>query len=76
MTHLNKLSPGQRARVVGYDQDGALCRRLTELGLIPGRSVEYLRNAPLGDPLELRVGCSLLSLRHADAAGVTVEVED
>lgn len=75
MTHLDKLLPGQRARVLGHEDDGPLCRRLTELGLIPGRFVEHLRNAPLGDPLEIRVGASRLSLRHADAAGVAVEVE-
>lgn len=76
MTHLNKLAPGQRARVVRYEADGPLCRRLSELGILPGRRIEYLRDAPLGDPLELRVGSSRLSLRHADAAGVAVEVED
>ncbi|MBD3404475.1 hypothetical protein GF420_16415 [candidate division GN15 bacterium] len=76
MTYLSKLSPGQRARVVGYSEDGPLVRRLTELGLIPGREVTYLRNAPLRDPLEIRVGASYLSLRHADASLVAVEIED
>ncbi|MEE8576854.1 MAG: FeoA family protein [candidate division Zixibacteria bacterium] len=76
MTYLSKLMPGQRARIVGYCEDSPLVRRLTELGIVPGRQITYLRNAPLRDPLEIQVGSSFLSLRHADASVVTVEVED
>ncbi|MDX9857104.1 MAG: FeoA family protein [candidate division Zixibacteria bacterium] len=76
MTVLSKLTPGQRARVVGYAEDSPLVRRLTELGLIPGREIRYVRNAPLRDPLEIQIGASYLSLRHADASLVAVELED
>jgi ferrous iron transport protein A len=76
MTFLSKLNPGQRARVVGYSEDSPLVRRLTELGLIPGREVVYVRKAPLRDPLEVQVGACYLSLRHADASLVAVELED
>lgn len=76
MTILSKLHPGQRAKVVGYSEDSPLVRRLTELGIIPGREVTYVCNAPLRDPLEIQVGASYLSLRHADASLVSVELED
>jgi ferrous iron transport protein A len=76
MTYLDKLIPGQKAKVVGYTHDTPVARRLTELGLIPGRMVTYLRNAPLQDPLEIQIGPSCLSLRHAEASLVAVEVED
>lgn len=76
MTYLDKLTPGQRARVLGYLDDSPLARRLAELGLIPGREITYLRNAPLRDPLEIQVGTSFLSLRHTDASLVAVELED
>ena len=76
MTYLDKLCPGQRARVLGYENDTPLSRRLAELGLIPGREIKYLRNAPLRDPLEIQVGSSFLSLRHTDASLVAVELED
>ena len=76
MTYLNKLTPGQRARVVGYSEDTPLVRRLTELGLVPGREITYLRNAPLRDPLEIQVGSCCLSLRHDDASLVAVEVAE
>lgn len=76
MTHLSKMEPGQRAKVIGYTDDSQIARRLTELGLVPGRTIVYLRNAPLNDPLEIQVGQCCLSLRHAEASLVTVEVED
>lgn len=75
MTYLNKLTPGQTARVVGYSADNPITRRLVELGLIPGRQVKYLRDAPLKDPLQLQVGSSCLGVRHSEASLITVEVE-
>ncbi|MCD6250609.1 MAG: FeoA domain-containing protein [candidate division Zixibacteria bacterium] len=76
MTYLDKLIPGQSARVVGYKSDGPISRRLAELGLTPGRQIVYLRNAPLKDPLQLQLGSGSLSLRHAQAALIAVEIED
>jgi ferrous iron transport protein A len=76
MTCLDKLTPGQCARVVGYCTDGPICRRLAELGLTPGREIRYLRNAPLRDPLQIQIGSGSLSLRHEQAALVMVEIEE
>jgi len=47
-------------------------RRLMELGLVPGTRVELKAIAPLGDPLELLVRGSSLSIRRAEAALVRV----
>ncbi len=76
MTYLSKMAPGQKGRVVGYTDDNRIARRLTELGLVPGRTIEYLRNAPLNDPLEVQVGPCCLSLRRAEASMVTIELEE
>jgi len=76
MTYLDKLIPGQKGKVLGFTDDSPLARRLFELGLIPGREVTFLRNAPLRDPMEVRVGSCFLSLRHAEASLVTVELDD
>jgi ferrous iron transport protein A len=73
MTYLSNLSPGQSGTVVGYADDSPVARRLAELGLIPGRVVTYLRNAPLRDPLEIQVGPCCLSLRHREASLVAIE---
>ena len=76
MTYLDKLLPGQTARVIGYRNDGPVSRRLAELGLTPGRQIVYLRNAPLRDPLQIQIGSGSLSIRHDQAALVAVEIDD
>lgn len=69
---LADLSPGDRATVESVGGDPAVIQRLYEFGLLEGEAVEFLGRAPLGDPVEIRVGNSRLSLRRADAAGVAV----
>lgn len=76
MTYLDRMVPGQKGRVVSVLGDSPITRRLTELGLVPGRTIRYLRNAPMRDPLEIQVGTSCLSLRHAEASLVAVEIDD
>ncbi|MCK4301397.1 MAG: ferrous iron transport protein A [candidate division Zixibacteria bacterium] len=76
MTSLDKMLPGQKARVVGFVNDGPIARRLVELGIMPGRSLLYVRDAPLRDPLEIKIGTSFLSLRRFEASLVAVELED
>ena len=76
MTYLNQMTPGQKGRVVGYTDDSPIARRLTELGLVPGREITYLRDAPLRDPLEIQIGMCCLSLRHSEASLVAIEIEE
>ena len=72
MTTLDQLRPGQRAEVLSVAGDPGLVQRLYELGLFEGERVELVALAPLGDPIEIRLGNSRLSLRKAEAAGITV----
>ena len=69
---LAEMSAGDRGRVEQISGDPAVVQRLYELGLLEGEEFDFIGFAPLGDPLELRVGNTRLSLRLADAAGVTV----
>ena len=69
---LAELKPGDRGRVESLGDDPALVQRLSELGLFDGEVVEFVGSAPLGDPLEVRVGDTRLSLRKIDAAQVHV----
>lgn len=55
------------------DGPRAYRRRLLEMGLVPGTSVQVVRRAPLGDPLELVARGSTLSIRLAEAELVLVE---
>lgn len=70
--NLSQLSVGDRARVSAVEGPRAFRRRLLEMGLLPGTEVLVVRIAPLGDPMELRARQASLSIRHAEAAGVTV----
>ena len=73
-TTLAQLRPGQRGRIVALGGDDALVQRLMEMGMLEGDEVELLGVAPLGDPLEVRLGDSRLSLRRGDAARVEVQL--
>jgi ferrous iron transport protein A len=70
---LDTLSPGDVAVVTRLAGEPAIARRLMELGLTPGTTVEFVRRAPLGDPLELRLREIHLSIRRSEAAHIHVE---
>ena len=76
MTFLDKMQPGQSGKVIGFTDDNRVSRRLLELGVIPGRDIQYIRNAPLRDPMEIQVGHCCLSLRHAEASLITIELDE
>ena len=71
---LSELSPGMAGKVTRVEGNPADRQRLQEMGLVRGTTVLYVRAAPLGDPLEVKVRGYSLSLRRSEAEGVTVEV--
>jgi ferrous iron transport protein A len=72
MPSLDQLRPGQRGRITALPGSDALIQRLMEMGLLEDEEVELLGFAPLGDPLEIRLGDYRLSLRRSEAARVEV----
>jgi len=70
---LAELNPGERGRVASVGGEGEASRRLMDLGLIRGTTVEVVRTAPLGDPIEVRLRGFMLTLRRSDAEHITVE---
>ena len=74
MIPLSTLKPGQHARVEAIAGDPALVQRLYEFGLLEGEEVELLAVAPMGDPVEIRIGNTRLSLRVREADCVTVSL--
>lgn len=48
-------------------------RRLMQLGVIPGAQAQVLRTAPLGDPMQVKIEGTLLSIRRRDAQHIQVE---
>jgi ferrous iron transport protein A len=75
-TTLNTLPHGMEARVVSVDGEGAVARRLMEMGVVPGAPVCVIKAAPLGDPIEVRVRGYHLALRRAEAQTITVVMDD
>lgn len=70
---LAQLRPGERGRVRAIAGDPDATRRLMDLGLIRGTTLEVIRVAPLGDPLEVRLRGFMLTLRRAEAEHITVD---
>jgi len=68
------MTPGQRGQILALTGDPVLVGRLMEMGILEGDEVELIGFAPLGDPLEIRLGDSRLSLRRREAAHVEVQL--
>ena len=74
MPRLDELKPGQKGTILAVEGDDLLVQRLSELGLFEGSEIEFIRRAPLGDPIEVRIDNRFnLSLRRADAALIEIE---
>lgn len=73
MKTLRETKIGSSARVVKIHGEGAIRRRIMDMGITRGVEVKIIKTAPLGDPLEVTVRGYELSLRKADAAMIEVE---
>lgn len=70
---LADLRPGQRGKVRGFLALNRTVQRMMHLGLLRGREIEVVRRAPAGDPIEIRLLGSSLSLRRDDAGLIEVD---
>ena len=73
MKTLKDVKIGGSARVVKLHGEGALKRRIMDMGLTKGVEVYVRKVAPLGDPIELTLRGYELSLRLVDAEMIEVE---
>lgn len=73
MKTLRSAKIGENVKVVKLHGEGAVKRRIMDMGLTKGVEVTVRRVAPLGDPIEVTVRGYELSIRKADAE--TIEVE-
>lgn len=72
---LADVAPAGRCRVLGAAEEiKDFQSRLYALGLYPGVIVDVMHIAPFGDPLQVRIGHTLLSIRKSEARLVEVEV--
>jgi ferrous iron transport protein A len=70
---LSQLAIGSSAIVRDLPKQGSAFLRLREMGLIVGTTIQMIRTAPLGDPLEIKVRGYHLTLRKSEADHVLVE---
>ncbi len=71
---LAELAKGEAATVIKVNGEGAIRRRLFDMGITPGAGVEMRKLAPFGDPIEITIRGYELTLRKAEAANVEIEV--
>ena len=73
MKTLRDVRIGATATVVRVHGEGALRRRIMDMGITRGVEIYVRKVAPLGDPIEIMVRSSELTLRKADAEMIEVE---
>ena len=73
MKNLKEAKIGETVRVVKIHGEGAIKRRIMDMGLTKGVEVYIRKVAPLGDPMELTVRGYELSVRKADAGNIELE---
>ncbi len=73
MRTLRDIKIGKTAKVVKLHGEGALKRRIMDMGITKGVEIFVRKVAPLGDPLEISVRGYELSIRKGDAEMIEVE---
>lgn len=73
-TNLREVKIGSTCKVIRLHGEGAVKRRIMDMGITKGVEVYVRKVAPLGDPMELTVRGYELSLRKADAELIEVEL--
>lgn len=67
MSTLREAKIGQKVKVSRLNGDGAVKRRIMDMGITKGTEIYVRKVAPLGDPIEITVRGYELTLRKADA---------
>ena len=73
MKTLRDIKIGGSCKVIRINGEGALRRRIMDMGITKGVNITVRKAAPLGDPIELNLRGYELTLRKADAALIEVE---
>ncbi len=73
MNSLREVPVGGKARVIRIHGEGAVKRRIMDMGITKGVEIFVRKVAPLGDPIEITVRGYELSLRKEDAGSIEVE---
>ena len=72
---LDKIKPGQSGKIVKIIGRSGVNKRIADMGVVPGTTVEVQRVAPLGDPIDVKLKGYRLSLRKEEASKIRVKLE-
>ena len=70
---LSQLKVGEKGTVVAVNGEGAIRRRLFDMGITPGTEIYLRKTAPVGDPIEVSLRGYELTLRKTEAAQVEIK---
>ena len=73
MRVLSQLKVGEKGVIIAVNGEGAIRRRLFDMGITPGAEVYLRKKAPLGDPIEIALRGYELTLRKSEAAQVEIK---
>ena len=71
---LDKVKPGQSGKIVKIIGRSGVNKRIADMGVVPGTTVEVQRVAPLGDPIDVKLKGYRLSLRKEEASKIMVKL--
>lgn len=73
--NMRMMRDNQAGTIARIKVSGELGRRIRDMGLVPGMEIKIQGRAPLYDPVALRVGGAILTLRNNEADYIEVEVQ-
>ncbi|NMB06802.1 MAG: ferrous iron transport protein A [Tissierellia bacterium] len=73
MNSLDSMPVGKKCKVKEISKNTSIKKRLLDMGVVPGVTVEIMGKAPLGDPIEVLLRGYKLTLRKEEAANIFVE---
>lgn len=71
---LSDLRPGEKAVVVSLKHKGSMRRRLLDIGLVQGTTVECVGKSPAGDPAAYRIRGAIIAIRAQDGKQISVRL--
>lgn len=71
---LDQFKPKEKGIVIKVASEGAIRRRLFDMGITPGTEIMMRKTAPLGDPIAVTLRGYELTLRKAEASQVTMNL--
>lgn len=70
---LSSLKKNESGQVIYLENEGALRRRLQDIGIIDGTEIECVGKSPFGDPKAYLIRGAQIALRNADAVKIKIE---